>query len=83
MALELANPKKLAKIKSQLTKNKAKKPLFDTEKFVRDLEKSYISCVKKRIKKNVIFFLNFDEKYEHKLAILVFLKCIKYSHLLN
>ena len=47
LALELAlNPKKLAKIKSQLTKNKAKKPLFDTEKFVRDLEKSYISCVK-------------------------------------
>ena len=47
LALELAlNPKKLAKIKSQLSKNKAKKPLFDTEKFVRDLEKSYISCVK-------------------------------------
>ena len=36
LALELAlNPKKLAKIKSQLTKNKAKKPLFDTEKFVK------------------------------------------------
>ena len=47
LALELAlNPKKLAKIKSQLSKNKTKKPLFDTEKFVKDLEKSYISCLK-------------------------------------
>ena len=47
LAVELAkNTKKLAKIKANLSKNRAKKPLFNTKKFTKDLENCYISVLK-------------------------------------
>jgi protein O-GlcNAc transferase len=42
LAVELAtNPDKLKKIKTKLTANLKKEPLFDTTKFVKNLEKAY------------------------------------------
>ena len=47
LAVELAkNTKKLAKIRADLIKNRAKKPLFNTKKFTQDLENCYISVLK-------------------------------------
>ncbi len=47
LAVELAkNTKKLAKIRADLIKNRAKKPLFNTKKFTQDLENRYISVIK-------------------------------------
>lgn len=45
LAVKLAeNPKDLAKIKDKLAKNIKTKPLFDTKKFVKNLEKAYIKA---------------------------------------
>jgi predicted O-linked N-acetylglucosamine transferase (SPINDLY family) len=47
LAVELAkNKKRLTKIKANLTKNKAKKGLFNTEQFAKDLENCYIDVIK-------------------------------------
>jgi len=41
-AIQLAkNPKKLIKLKNKLAKNRLTQPLFDTPRFVKDLEKAY------------------------------------------
>ncbi len=47
LAVALAkNKKRLTKIKTNLTKNKAKKPLFNTKQFTQDLENCYINVIK-------------------------------------
>ena len=47
LAVDLAkNKKRLTKIKANLTKNKAKKGLFNTEQFTKDLENCYIDVIK-------------------------------------
>ena len=45
LALELAqNPDRLAAMKQRLSENRARMPLFDTERFTKNLETGYTSA---------------------------------------